>query len=165
MPSAARCRNPKLADLSGGVPWVSQSCGSGDRGFGGGSVHVVHGNLGSVSSVSWQPLWAGSESPAEALGPCLSGRAAGRGSRGSILDALWKRDEPGCKSPQKLLFQSWWPTSAPITSKERVPSLLGGSQPPAPPPAWGRNTGQLVGWWDVGARPGRVRQQGSADRR
>lgn len=73
-----------------------------------------------------------------ALGPCLSRTGAGRGGRGSMLDVLWKREEPGCKSPQKRLFQLWWPTSAPITSKEQLPSLLGGSQPPAPRPCLGK---------------------------
>ncbi|XP_042810116.1 uncharacterized protein LOC122228822 isoform X2 [Panthera leo] len=55
-----------------------------------------------------QPLWAGNEM---ALGSRPSRTAAGRGGRGSILDALWTREKPWSRSPQKPLFQLWQPTS------------------------------------------------------
>ncbi|XP_044889574.1 uncharacterized protein LOC109503137 isoform X1 [Felis catus] len=55
-----------------------------------------------------QPLWAGNET---ALGSRPSRTAAGRGGRGSILDALWTREKPWSRSPQKPLFQLWRPTS------------------------------------------------------
>ncbi|XP_053070865.1 uncharacterized protein LOC128313992 [Acinonyx jubatus] len=55
-----------------------------------------------------QPLWAGNE---PALGSRPSRTAAGRGGRGSILDALWTREKPWSQSPQKPLFQLWQPTS------------------------------------------------------
>lgn len=108
MPSAARCGNPKRAGLSGGVIWVSQNCRPRGGAFGEGSAPVLHSNLGSASSVGRQPLWAGNET---ALGSRPSRTAAGRGGRGSILDALWTREKPWSRSPQKPLFQLWRPTS------------------------------------------------------
>lgn len=108
MPSAARCGNPKRAGLSGGVIWVSQNCRPRGGAFGEGSAPVLHSNPGSASSVGRQPLWAGNET---ALGSRPSRTAAGRGGRGSILDALWTREKPWSRSPQKPLFQLWRPAS------------------------------------------------------